>query len=105
MSDTSTPGVSGSPTLTSAEYERRKLFLEALKGLTKAEYIEIIRILQRYDAPYSENDNGIFFNVTNLSQEVFNALEIFMNFTHTNRKHLAERELYMSTLMITTTSE
>ena len=97
MSDSSVPGL-----LASAEYERRKTFLDGLKGLTKAEYIEIVRILQRHDAQFSENDNGIFFNVANVSQEVFDALELFMNFTHMNRKHLAERELYMSTLTPTT---
>ena len=94
MSDSSaTPGL-----LSSAEYERRKVFLDGLKGLTKSEYIEIVRILQRHEAPYSENDNGIFFNVASVPQPVFDALELFMNFTHMNRKHLAERELYMSTL-------
>jgi hypothetical protein len=93
MSDSSAPGL-----LSPVEYERRKVFLEGLKGLTKAEYIEIVRILQRHEAPFSENDNGIFFNVANVSQAVFDALELFMNFTHMNRKYLAERELYMSTL-------
>jgi hypothetical protein len=80
------------------EYERRKSFLEGLTGLTKSEYIEIIRILNKYEFPYSENDNGIFFNVCNVSQELFNSLELFMDFAQINRKNLSEREVYMSTL-------
>jgi hypothetical protein len=92
MSDTP-PGL-----LAPEEYERRKQFLEGLKGLTKPEYIEIAKILQKHNAVYSENANGIFFNVCALSQEVFHSLELFLKFTQSNRKNLAEREIYMSTL-------
>jgi hypothetical protein len=89
----STPGL-----LNTEEYERRREFLESLKGLTKAEYIEIVRILQKHDVSYSENANGIFFNVCLLEQTVFDALKQFMKFTQFNRRDLAEREMYMSSL-------
>lgn len=92
-----TPGL-----LPPAEYERRKLFLEGLKTLTKAEHIEIVRILQKHEANFSENQNGVFFNVGLLSQEIFDALELFLSFTHSNRKNLAERESLISSLTCTT---
>ena len=91
--ETPTPGV-----LTPEEYERRKAFLDSLKGLTKTEYIEIIRILQKHSAEFSENLNGVFFNCCNLSQVVFDDLELFIKFTQTNRQTLADRELYLSSL-------
>ena len=84
--------------LSSEEYERRKQFLENLKGLTKTEYIEIVRILQKHSAEYSENLNGVFFNCCNLPQIVFDDLELFLKFTQTNRKTLADREIYLSSL-------
>jgi hypothetical protein len=87
------PGV-----LSPDEYERRRIFLDGLKGLTKAEYIEIVRILQKHEVSYSENANGIFFNVCILEQAVFDALVQFLQFTQSNRRDLAERELYMSSL-------
>ena len=93
MSDAIAPGVLGRE-----EYERRKRFLDGLKGLTQSEYIEIARILQKHETPYSENANGIFFNVCSLTQPAFDALELFLEFTQSNRKNLAEREMYMSTL-------
>lgn len=80
------------------EYERRKTFLEGLKTLTRAEHIEIIRILQKHDAQISENHNGVFFNVGLLSQDVFDALELFLKFTHSNRHTLADREKIMTEL-------
>ena len=91
--------MSTNPGLVPAEYERRRIFLEGLKGLTKAENIEIVRILQKHGAQYAENQNGIFFNVTTLDQAVFDALELFLQFTQSNRRDLADREMFMSTLV------
>jgi len=96
----STPGL-----LPSEEYERRKKFLEGLKLLTRAEHIEIVRLLQKHEAVFSENQNGIFFNVVALSQPVFDALELFLSFTQSNRRDLADREKYMSTLAQVTGTE
>lgn len=90
----STPG----PLLAQDEYERRRRFLECLRALTKAEHVEIIRILQKHEAEFSENNNGVFFNVCTLAQPVFDALELFMSFTQKNRQNLEDRELYLSTL-------
>lgn len=90
----STPGTFLDP----PEYERRRLFLEQLKGLTKPEYVEIVRILQKHDIAYSENANGIFFNVGVLEQTVFDALVRFLEFTQSNRRDLAAREQMMSLL-------
>jgi len=87
-----------SPVLSPAEYERRRVFLENLKTLTKTEYVEIIRILQKHSAEFSENLNGVFFNCCNLSQVVFDDLELFLKFTQTNRQTLADREIYLSSL-------
>ena len=84
--------------LSSEEYDRRKLFLDNLKSLTRAEHIEIVRLLQKHEVAFSENQNGVFFNVGILSQEAFNALEFFISFTTSNRKYLADRESFISTL-------
>jgi hypothetical protein len=84
--------------LTQEEYTRRKTFLDSLKGLTKSEYAEIVRILQKNEVQISENKNGIFFNVAGLPQIVFDELEKFINFTQSNRQSLADRDSILSTL-------
>lgn len=68
------------------EYEQRKLFLEDLKTLTKDEYEEIFRIIKRNQVEYSENSNGIFFDLVGVSSEVFELLENFMELCKTQRK-------------------
>jgi hypothetical protein len=88
-----TPG-----TLPPDEYERRKAFLDDLKGLSKSEYVEILRILKQHDVAVSENHNGVFFNVSTLTKDAFEALQLFRRFTVSNRLQLADRELMMSSL-------
>lgn len=86
--------------LTPDEYERRKTFLDSLKGLTKSEYIEIIRLLQKHEVVYSENHNGIFLNLTALPQHVFDDLQQFLVFTQQNRQNLSDRDSLLSTLLV-----
>ena len=40
----------------------------------------------------------MLFNCCNLAQPVFDDLELFIKFTQTNRKNLADREMYLSSL-------
>jgi len=80
------------------EYERRRLFLDSLKKLHTSEFIDIVKILKLEKVDYSENTNGIFFDVAKLAQSSFEVLEKYMHFVHTNRKELAERENLMSKL-------
>lgn len=84
--------------LSQEEYSRRKRFLDSLRGLTISEYAEIIRILQAHTVAFSENQNGIFFNVASLEQKVFDDLEKFLLFTQSNRQSLSDRDCFLSTL-------
>lgn len=90
--------MSEQPGLSKEEYQRRKVFLEHLKGLSDPEYIEIVRLLKKHQVAFSENQNGIFFNVTNLPQDTFDDLESFLQFTQRNRQQLADRDILISTL-------
>jgi hypothetical protein len=88
----------GETKLSPDEYARRRVFLDNMKGLTKPEYIEIVRILQKHSVAFSENQNGIFVNIASLTQTVFEDLEKFLEFTSTNRQNLSDRDCLLSTL-------
>jgi hypothetical protein len=94
--------MSDQPGLTREEYERRRVFLDHLKGLSEPEYIEIVRILKKHQVPFSENQNGIFFNIASVQQDAFNDLESFLQFTQRNQRHLADRDFLLSTLTAST---
>jgi len=78
--------------LSTDEYDRRKLFLEELKTLSKEEQEELYKILKQTKSEISENSNGIFFDVSKLSSEVFDSLQKFMTFCLKNRQEFASRE-------------
>jgi hypothetical protein len=80
------------------EYETRKQFLEDLKILSKEEYQEIFRIIKKYNIEYSENSNGVFFDLTTISNDIFEKLSSFIEFCKVQRKSEEMRVHEMDTL-------
>ena len=78
--------------LTQEEYEQRKLFAEEIKLLTRNEMEEIYRLLKSKKAEYSENSNGVFFDVSKLPAEIFSDLQKFMVFCKKNRDEFSVHE-------------
>ena len=74
------------------DYDIRKQFLEELKTLNKVEQEEIFRILKVSNSIYTENSNGIFFDISKLSEEVFDKMLHFLNFCKDNRQNFQNRE-------------
>ena len=78
--------------LTDAEYESRKRFLGDLKGLSKTESAKMFDILKKHKMEYSENSNGIFFDLIKLSKEAFSELQEYMEFCRTVQTEQKIRE-------------
>jgi hypothetical protein len=78
--------------LTNEEYDLRKKFLEDLKLLSKTEHQHIFELLKADISDYSENSNGVFFDVSKISQETFLKLQTYMNFCMEVRKEQASRD-------------
>jgi hypothetical protein len=74
------------------EYEDRKNLLEELKRLVKSEQEAIFRLLKSEKAEYSENSNGIFFDVCKLSPPVFKKIREYIVFCSKNRDDFTQRE-------------
>ena len=74
------------------DYEKRKQLLEELKLLNKIEHEGIFRILKTTNSSYSENSNGIFFDVSKLDSETFNQMRQFLDFCKQNRQSFEDRE-------------
>lgn len=79
-------------------YDKRKTLTDELKDLTRDQYEEIFRIVKRTNTPYSENNNGIFFDLNVTSDETIAKLIEYMVFVRTQRmddkKRLEELEFY-----------
>jgi hypothetical protein len=85
-----------------SSYDQRKIFHENLKHLVKTEYEEIFRILKKYDETFTENSNGIFFDVMTIKETTFIEMKNFMDFCLENRRQETARisELAMLTTEI-----
>ena len=79
-------------TLTNAEYDERKKILEDIKTLSRPELEEIYKLLKNSKAEFSENSNGVFFDLCKLPAEVFAEIQKFMEFCHKTRDEFALRE-------------
>jgi hypothetical protein len=80
------------------DYEQRKEFSKEMNNLSRSELEELYRILRREGGLFSENSNGIFFDVAALPASVFEALWKFLQFCKSNAKDLEERTKIMGNM-------
>ena len=70
-------------TLTREDYDQRKKFSADLKTLAKSEKEQIFRILKTHGCDFSENSNGIFFDVAALPSATVEKMLEFVQFCQT----------------------
>lgn len=77
------------PTLSKQDYECRKQLVDELKALVKEEYEEVFRIIKRAGVAYSENSNGVHFDLSSVSGDCVEQITKFLELCKTQR---AEQE-------------
>ena len=63
-----------------------------IEQLTKKQQIEILRIIMKLDISISENNNGIFFNLSSLSKEQLENINKYINYVGDQEQALQEFE-------------
>ena len=58
----------------------RKIVFDNIKILDKPEQEEIFRIIRKTKENYTENSNGIFFDLSSISDESFHLIKEYINF-------------------------
>ena len=61
-------------------YKEHKVLFENIQILDKPEQEEIFRIIRKTKENYTENSNGIFFDLSTISDETFNLIKEYINF-------------------------
>jgi hypothetical protein len=82
-------------TLSNEEYEQRKHVLAELKNLVKPEQEQVFLILKKYKLDYSENSNGVFFDLSRIPREPFEEIQKFLEFCRVNRSDFEKRNHLM----------
>lgn len=81
-------------------YEERKTLFENIKILVKPEQEEIFRILRKTRESYTENSNGIFFDLASISNETFSNIKEYIKFCLENRQEHEARLKELETIRI-----
>ncbi len=84
--------------MAAADYDQRKQLFEDLKGLTKSEYEEIFRIIRKASVPYTENSNGIFFDLNCVGSEVVSEIRKYLTMCAEMNTEQTQREKEMEDL-------
>ena len=83
---------SSAATLSADEYEQRRQMLEHIKALSKHEMQEIYTILKNTASEFSENSNGVFFDLCKLPAEAAKQIAEYIGFCKKVREEFAQRE-------------
>jgi hypothetical protein len=81
-------------------YEERKKIFENIKVLVKPELEEVFRIIRKTKENYTENSNGIFFDLATVSDDSFNQIKEYIEFCLKTRQEDAERLKELETIRI-----
>jgi len=66
----------------------RKFISSTIKKLSESEHIEIFKIINNHTDKYTENKNGIFINLSKISDKVNRKIIDFINYCLNNKKIL-----------------
>ena len=79
---------------------------EKIETMNKPQHIDVLQLLVNNSAKISENNNGSFINLTELSEDMLDKLEEYINFIYTqnsnllaieNKKDVIKQEFFDST--------
>ena len=71
---------------------KKKKLIEISKDLSKIEYLEIFTIIQNDNCVYSENKNGVFINLSSISETTIDKIFNFLNFINHKKEDLIKHE-------------
>lgn len=74
---------------------KKKKLIELCKNLTKLEYLEIFNIIQEDNCQYSENTNGIFINLQNMTENTIDKIFYFIEFIKLKKEDLVKQEEFI----------
>ena len=74
-------------------YKEKVELQQNIKLLKENEHMEILRILINNNIKFTENNNGIFFNLKTLDNNIINEINVFVNFCINNRDLFKKKEI------------
>lgn len=83
-----------------SSYDERKKVFDTIKLLVKPEQEELFRIIRKTKETYTENSNGIFFDLSIISEDTFIQIKDYLNFCLKTREEHEDRLKELETIRI-----
>lgn len=83
-----------------SSYDERKRVFDTIKLLVKPEQEEVFRIIRKMKENYTENSNGIFFDLSIISDDTFNQINEYLQFCLKTREEHEDRLKELETIRI-----
>jgi hypothetical protein len=77
--------------LSKPEYDSRKQCMDEIKQLTTPEYHELFRIIKVGGVSFTENSNGVHFDLTQVSPEIYTCIQNFLTLCKEQRLNEKKR--------------
>lgn len=74
----------------------KKFILEKISKLSQTEHDEIFKIVRTSNTPYTQNKNGLFVNMSALSDDIIEKVDHFVDFCLKNKSELDEYDKRIS---------
>tara|TARA_B100000674_G_C37832356_1_gene911152 strand:+ start:785 stop:1096 length:312 start_codon:yes stop_codon:yes gene_type:complete len=72
--------------------EKLKLIRNNIEKMTKVHHIKFFEILKKNNIPFSENRNGIFFNMNLFTEEIIADINNYINYVEKQESNLKQTE-------------
>lgn len=73
--------------------ERLTALKDAIEGLSKAQHVDILRLCNERGIVGTENKNGVFINLTRISEPLIGELEKYLTYINKQEAQLNEVEI------------
>jgi hypothetical protein len=84
--------------LTKPEYDARKQCMDEIKQLSTPEYHELFRIIKTGGVAFTENSNGVHFDLAQISPEIYSDIQQFLTLCKEQRANEQKRSEEMDLL-------
>jgi hypothetical protein len=74
------------------DVDRLTIIRDKIECFDKEQQIDILKILNQEKTTLNENKNGVFVNLTNLSNDVINKLDEYISYIENQEKYLQTNE-------------
>ena len=72
--------------------ETLNILRKKIENLQASSHYEIFKLIQKYEIPFNENSNGIFINMSNMTEECVNELTSHLKWLDEQKSFLQKDE-------------